>query len=192
MYVKLSDYAKRFGVTYRTAWNRYHADKIPNCTIDETGHILIPMSNFNIGNNKRAIIYARVSSHEMKENLNRQMDRVREYTIKNGFNIINEISEIGSGMNDHRTKLIKLLNKINDWDVIVVENKDRLTRFGFHYIKTILNQFGKDIIIINETNNEKTDLINDLVSIIYSFSTRIYGLRKAKNKKEEILKIINN
>jgi predicted site-specific integrase-resolvase len=71
-----------------------------------------------------------------------------------------------------------------------VENKDRLTRFGFNYIETMLTLMGKKIIVVNKVDDDKTDLIQDLVSIIYSFSARIYGLRKKKNK-QEIIEFLN-
>ena len=86
------------------------------------------------------------------------------------------------------------LNKIfqrTDWDILLVENKDRLTRFGFNYIKTLLEQQGKKIITINDTDDSKEDLMKDLISVIYSFSTRMYGLRRKKTKKE-IIEFIEN
>lgn len=183
MYYKLSDYAKKFNVTYRTAWNRFKQGKIEGAFVDETDHILIPISKFENKNN--VIIYSRVSNSDIKDNLDRQSERLINYAISNGYTIIDNIKEIGSGLNDNRTKLIKLLKR-NDYDVLLVENKDRLTRFGFNYIETLLNNNNKQIIVVNTTNDDKTDLIQDLVSIIYSFSTRMYGLRKKKNKQEII------
>jgi predicted site-specific integrase-resolvase len=126
----------------------------------------------------------------MSENLDRQLERIKNYSITNGYNIVYEYKEIASGMNDHRTKLCKLLKK-DDYDIIVVENKDRLTRFGFNYIDVLLKTRGKEILVINDTiNDEKKDLINDLISIMYSFSARIYGLRKGREKGLELKKII--
>lgn len=188
MYYKLSDYAKKFNVTYRTAWNRYHAGKIDNCFIDKTGHVCINVPELTT-NNKSAI-YARVSNSDRKDNLDRQSERLTNYAISNGFDIIHNIKEIGSGLNDNRTKLIKLL-KQPDWDVLIVENKDRLTRFGFNYLETLLNIAGKKIIVVNKTDDDKTDLVQDMISIIYSFSARMYGLRKRKNK-EEIIKFLES
>lgn len=188
MYYKLSDYAKKFNVTYRTAWNRYKAGKINNCFIDKTGHVCINVPE--IVTSKRAAIYSRVSNSDRKDNLERQAERNFNYAISNGFNIQYNIKEIGSGLNDQRPKLIKLLQQ-NDWDVLIVENKDRLTRFGFNYLETLLLNNNKRIIVINHVDDDKTDLIQDLVSIIYSFSARMYGLRKKKNK-EEIIKFLEN
>jgi predicted site-specific integrase-resolvase len=186
MYYKLSDYAKKFNVTYRTAWNRYKAGKIDNCFIDKTGHVCIKVPEFD--NGKKAAIYSRVSNSDRKDNLDRQSERMVNYCINNGYDIIYNIKEIGSGLNDHRPKLIKLLQQ-NDWDALIVENKDRLTRFGFNYIEKLLTLNNKKILVVNRVDDDKTDLMQDLISIIYSFSARMYGLRKKKNK-EEIIKFL--
>jgi len=72
----------------------------------------------------------------------------------------------------------------------VVEHKDRLTRFGFNYIETLLNKEGRKIEVVNLAEDEKSDLMQDLVSIIYSFTTKMYGLRRSKRKTEEIVKLL--
>jgi len=188
MYYKLSDYSKKFNVTYRTAWNRYKAGKIDNCFIDKTGHICIKVPELD--NGKKAAIYSRVSNSDRKDNLERQAERMVNYGINNGYEIVYNIKEIGSGLNDRRPKLIKLLQQ-NDWDLLIVENKDRLTRFGFNYLEKLLILNNKRILVVNRVDDDKTDLMQDLVSIIYSFSARMYGLRKKKNK-EDIVKFLEN
>jgi predicted site-specific integrase-resolvase len=187
MYEKLSDYAKRYGVTYRTAWNRYKKGKIKDAFEDNTGHIIIPIKEEKeISNN--VALYARVSSNDRKNSLDDQLKRLKNYSISNGYNITHSIKEIASGMNDNRNKLSKLLIEDN-WDILIVENKDRLTRFGFNYIDILLKKLNKKIIVVNKTDDDKTDLMSDLISIIYSFSARMYGLRKRK-KKSEIIQFI--
>jgi putative resolvase len=124
----------------------------------------------------------------MKENLIRQQNRLEEFVASNNYVLYKSVKEIGSGMNDNRVKLKSLLLD-NNWNTLIVENKDRLTRFGFNYIKLFLENNGKKIIVINESNEDKNDLMNDLISIIYSFSARMYGLRRRKNK-ENIIKFL--
>lgn len=192
MYYKLSTYAKKYSICYRTAWNHFKLGKIDGAFLDKNGHVLIPIESFKENSTKRVALYARVSNNDAKDNLDRQLERIRNYSISNGYNIVYEYKEIASGLNDKRTKLTKLLKK-DDYDLIVIENKDRLTRFGFNYIKTLLLTKNKDIVIINDTtNDEKTDLISDLVSIIYSFSARIYGLRKGRETGKELKKVLLN
>ena len=186
MYYKLSDYAKKFNVTYRTAWNRFKKNLIDGAFKDELGNILIPIKGLDTNKYTKVALYARVSSNDAKDNLDIQMNRLRDFATSNGFIIVYEAKEIASGMNDSRPKLGKLLSYEN-WDVLIVENKDRLTRFGFNYIETLLNTKNKEILVVNKTeDNEKKDLIEDLVSIIYSFSARIYGLRKGRTVSNEI------
>lgn len=185
-YKKLSTYARENDITYRTAWNRFKAGKLKGAFIDETNHVKIPVFPENKSNNVvNVALYARVSNNDRKDSLNDQLIRIQNYAISNGYNVKYSIKEIASGMNDNRNKLIDLLIK-NDWDVLIVENKDRLTRFGFNYIETLLKKMGKSIIVINKTNEDKEDLMKDLISIIYSFSARMYGLRRKKNKQEII------
>lgn len=185
-YKKLSEYAKERSVTYRTAWNHYKSGKIPGAFADDLGNILIPIFKSDKDNKDiKVSIYARVSSNDRKNSLDEQLNRLTNYSINNGYKIIHSIKEIGSGMNDSRKKLEKLLLK-DDWDVLIIENKDRLTRFGFNYIELLLNKMGKEIIVVNESDNDKEDLMKDLISIIYSFSARMYGLRRRKNKQEII------
>jgi len=128
-------------------------------------------------------IYARVSSHENRDNLERQAERLKEYAIKH------IVKEIGSGVNDARPKLIGLLNK-QDYSILLVEHKDRLTRFGFNYVRLLCEKQGKLIEVVNGAEDEKEDLIHDFVAVIYSFSARLYGLRRAKRKTERIIKEI--
>ena len=189
IYKKLSEYAKENSVTYKTAWNRFNAGKIKNAFLDETNHVKIPLFP-EVNNQTNAILYARVSNNDRKKELDYQLERMRNFAANNGYIVIDEIKEIASGMNDNRPKLNKLLIR-NDWDIIIVENKDRLTRFGFNYISLFLNLKGKKIIVINQVDVDKQDLLNDMISIFYSFSARMYGLRKKKNK-EEIIKFIES
>ena len=173
MFYKLRDYAKKFNVCYRTAWNRFHKGLIDGAFQDKMGNILIPIKELDSNKYINAVLYARVSNNSAKENLDRQMERLIDFSMKNGFKIKYEIKEIASGMNDSRNKLCHILVK-NDWNVIIVENKDRLTRFGFNYIQLLLKSKGQEILVINQTNkDEKQDLISDLVSIVYSFTARM-------------------
>ena len=94
-------------------------------------------------------------------------------------------------MNDSRSKLQKLLEQ-NDFDIILVEHKDRLTRFGFNYIKTLLNKDDKHIIVVNPAKNDNENLMEDLISIIYSFSARMYGKRRAKTKSDKVIQELKN
>lgn len=184
--MKLSEWSKKEGITYKTAWNWFKAGKLPIESYQtKTGTIIVKEKNKKEKNRiKECIIYSRVSSRDKKDDLERQMERCTNFAISNGFKIVNSYKEIASGMNDSRTQLIKLLN--TNVPYIIIENKDRLTRFGFNYIKTLFERLNIKIIVINQSDNDKQDLMKDLISIITSFCGRIYGLRRAHKITTEI------
>ena len=186
--MKLSQYAKMKGVCYRTAWNWWHKGII-ECEQDATtGSIFMKTdAKYNMQKEKVAL-YARVSTYEKKKDLESQLDRLRQFAIANGYIVSKEAKEVASGMNDSREKLNKILLDVS-YATIIVENKDRLTRFGFNYIKNLLEMQGRKLIVINESEeNKEKDLMQDLVSVITSFCCRLYGLRRGQNKANKIKK----
>lgn len=108
---------------------------------------------------------------------------MNNYCSAKGWTVNEIVKECASGLNDSRPKLLKILND-NRVTRIVVEHKDRLTRFGFEYIKTL---FHGDIVVINEAVTDEEDLMQDFISIITSFCARIYGKRRSKRNTEKIL-----
>lgn len=145
--------------------------------------------------NKIDLIYARVSTNEQKNrgDLDRQINYIiREIIAKNPKNL-KVFSEVGSGLNDNRTELKKLLDMVmnDEIDRIFILYKDRLTRFGFNYLEQICNKFGTKIIVISEEIQEKSiqeELAEDIISIIHSFSSKLYGMRnKIKEKIDKEL-----
>ena len=187
--MKLSVYAQKLGLTYKTAWRLYKDEKLDAYQLP-TGTIIVREEIINKLPDK-VCIYARVSSSENKDNLKRQGERLKQYAIARGYRIYKIIEEVGSGVNDNRKKLSQLL-KDKNYNKIIVEHKDRLTRFGFNYIQILFNQLGKEIEVVNETKNDKEDLMQDFISIITSFCARLYGLRRSKRKTEKIIKELKN
>ena len=189
---KLRDYAKENNVTYQTAYNHFKAGLISGAYQLETGTIVIPdYHNYNDIKQDYVVTYARVSSSKNKDNLKTQSKRLIDFCNARGWQTNENITEIGSGVNDNRQKLSKIL-KQEKATKIVIEHKDRLTRFGFEYIKELCNKFNCEIIIVNNTEGEKEDLMQDFVSIITSFCAKIYGQRRSTRKTEQIIKELNN
>ena len=187
MKYKISQYAKIHGVTNRTVWYWIYANKV-KFERDLTNHIwIIEEEPYK---SKTAVVYARVSSSENKSNLDIQAERVKNWAILNGYSIHNVIKEVGSGLNDQRSKLEKIL-KDPSIDYIIVEHKDRLTRFGFNYIQNLLKTYNREIIVINNAEDDKQDLIQDFISVITSFCARIYGQRRSKRNTEKLLNDLN-
>lgn len=184
--MKLSTYAKKLGLNYKTVW-RYYKNNLIQGYQTPTGTIIVN-DNQPITENK-TVIYCRVSSAENKSNLESQKERLLSFCAARGWIVDKVIMEIGSGVNDSRQKWIHLLED-KSITRIVVEHKDRFSRFGFNAYKTILSVYGRDLVVVNESENGKEDIIEDLVSIITSFCARIYGLRRSKRKTERIVKEI--
>ena len=186
MRYKISEYAKIHSVTQRTVWNWI---KNGDVAIDRNsnGRVRVVIDE---NKEKKVAIYARVSSSENKENLERQKDRLLNFCNAKGYSVSKVVSEVGSGLNDQRPKLESLLID-NSIDVIVVEHKDRLARFGLNYIEKLLSLNGRKIEIVNNIESEKDDLMQDFVSIITSFTARLYGLRRSKRETEILIKQLN-
>lgn len=102
--------------------------------------------------------------------------------------MVKEVKKIASGLNDKRPKFLKLIS-FNDWDILIVEHKYRLTRFGFNYFNSMLNKNNQKIEVTNEyiDKSKNEEFIEDLISIITSFCGRFHGV----NRKVKINKIIN-
>ena len=184
MKYKISEYAKLNHVQYRTVWNWINKGKV-KIERTKTGRVLIVVDE--PVKDQTVAVYARVSSSENKDNLERQAQRLIDYANAKGYKVEKVVKEIGSGLNDNRPKLQSLLadKSIN---LILVEHKDRLTRFGFNYIQTLLANSNRTVEVVNNLENPKEDLIADFTSVITSFCARIYGQRRSKRKTEKLIK----
>lgn len=187
MKYKISEYAKLNHVTYRTVWNWIKDGKL-DVERTSTGRIQIVIDD---AKEQVVAIYARVSSSENKDNLDRQAQRLIDYCNAKGYRVQKIVKEVGSGLNDKRKKLQSILmdRSIN---LIVVEHKDRFCRFGMNYIETLLEMDGRKIEVVNSSLSERDDLMSDFVSIITSFCSRLYGLRRSKRNTEKLIEALNN
>lgn len=148
------------------------------------------MDNRRWSRNKKdpkVVVYTRVSSSENRSNLETQASRLVSYCNAKGYKVSKVVKEIGSGLNDSRPKLEGILLD-RTVDIIVVEHKDRLARFGLNYIQKLLELDNRRIEIVNDLESEKEDLVQDFISIITSFCARIYGIRRSKRATEKLIK----
>jgi putative resolvase len=134
-------------------------------------------------------VYARVSSAENRQNLESQAERVAAFCAAKGWRVAKMVKECGSGVNDQRPQFLALLSDTSI-SHIVVEHKDRCSRFGLAYIQTLLKTQGRELVIVNETEEEPVDLMQDFVAIITSFCARLYGSRRGSRKKVELLAVL--
>ena len=139
----------------------------------------------NTKNNRKIIGYCRVSSNKQKDDLERQIENVKQYMYGKGYSF-EIISDIGSGINYNKKGLNKLIKEIteNKIEKIVILYKDRLLRFGFEIIENLCKEKGTIIEIIDKTEkSEEQELVEDLVQIITVFSCKLNGKRANKAKK---------
>ena len=185
--MKLSQYAKKVGVTYRTAFRWWQNGDIKGYQLPSGTIVVTEGEERQESRTGQVVIYARVSSHEHRAHLERQAERLEDYCAAKGYQVSRVVKEIGSGVNDNRAKFLALLED-QRIHTIVVEHKDRATRFGFRYLDTLLKGQGRTLEVVNLEENNREDLLTDLVSIIYSLAARLYGQRRAKRKTEAIVK----
>ena len=186
--MKLSTYAKTIGVGYQTARNMFRRGEIEGYQLP-TGTIIITELDDRVKQGDSVALYGRVSSRDQTADLDRQMDRLRSYAAHNGYKVSKEVKEIASGLNDKRPKFLSLLSDKNI-GLILVEHKDRATRFGFNYISALLESSGRKIEVINDSDT-KNELVDDFISIVTSMCARIYGSRKAKRKTDAIRAVLD-
>jgi len=178
--MKLSEYAKQVGVTYKTVYHWWKAGQLDAYQLP-TGTIIVREAKPSATG---VALYARVTSADQNADVTRQLHRLREYAAARGYQVVSEVTEIASGLNDERPKLTKLLTDAKV-GVIVVEHRDRLTRCGYGYIATLLEHQGRRVetIFATETGN---DLVDDFVAVITSMAARLYGRRHAKRRAAQI------
>lgn len=141
--------------------------------------------------NEDVAVYCRVSSHDQKQkgDLERQKARVMQYCVDKGYRIVEVFDETGSGMNDNRAKLHKLINLAIRGKIkkVIVEHSDRLTRFNYKLVEVLFNSHGVKVECIEEVLGKtfEDELVKDMLTLMASFSAKIYGKRSHQNRKKK-------
>jgi len=134
--------------------------------------------------NRKTVIYARCSTIGQKDNLERQIERLKSFASAKGLTINHVYSEIASALNYNRKEYRKLYKDIisNNIETIIIEYKDRLLRIGFTDFEELCKLFNVNLIVIDETNDKSKhqEIVEDMVAIIHHFSSKIYSTRKRK------------
>ncbi len=186
--MKLSVWARENGVSYRAALNWFHAGTLPVPAQQlPSGTILVNPPVVETG---VVVAYCRVSSHHQKADLERQAGRVLTACSQRVVRIDRTVTEIGSGLNGRRTKLLKLLAdpKVS---TIVVEHRDRLARFGVEYLEAALAAHGRTVIVLDDAELPD-DLSRDLTEVLTSMCARLYGCRSASRRAAAAVVAIEN
>ena len=194
-YLTPSEVAEIFGMSRSGVIKWIREGKIK--AIEINGRWRIPYSEVERllsggGRLKQIAIYARVSSNTQKDNLERQLNALREWVKKNYGDVsVVEIKDVGSGLKEDRRGLKKLIElaRRKQIDAVVIAYKDRLTRFGFNYLVELFKAYGVDVVVAfqEEPKDYMQELMEDFVEIVKSFASRIYG-----HKYEKVVKCVED
>ena len=201
---KPKDFAELLGVSVKTLqrWDRdgiLKANRTPTNRRYYTYDQYLQFKGIQTENDIRdTVIYARVSTRNQKDDLQNQVEFLKQFCNAKGMIVNQCIEDFGSGLNYNRKKWNKLLDEVmeNKIKTIVISNKDRFVRFGYDWFEKFCEKFNTKIIIVNnETLSPNEELVQDIISILHVFSCRLYGLSKYKNQikeDEEIAKELQN
>ena len=201
---KPKDFAELLGVSVKTLqrWDRdgiLKAKRTPTDRRYYTYDQYLQFKGIQSENDIRdTVIYARVSTRNQKDDLQNQVEFLKQFCNAKGIIVNQCVEDFGSGLNYNRKKWNKLLDEVmeNKIKTIVISNKDRFIRFGYDWFEKFCEKFNTKIIIVNnETLSPNEELVQDIISILHVFSCRLYGLRKYKNQikeDEEIAKELQN
>jgi putative resolvase len=178
--VKLAEWARVSGVHPQTAYRWFREDRMPvPARRLDSGTIWVdsPQAADAAG---RVVVYARVSSHDQRADLDRQVARLADWATANGHAVAEVVREVGSGLNGERPKLRRVLSDPSA-TVVVVEHRDRLARFGGDHLEAALAAQGRRIVVADE-GETADDLVRDMIEVLTSMCARLYGRRGARNR----------
>ena len=191
---KPKDFAELLGVSVKTLqrWDRegiLKANRTPTDRRYYTYDQYLQFKGMQTENDIRdVVIYARVSTRNQKDDLQNQVEFLKQFCNAKGIIVNQCIEDFGSGLNYNRKKWNKLLEEVmeNRIKTIVISSKDRFIRFGYDWFEKFCEKFHTKIIIVNnEALSPNEELLQDIISILHVFSCRLYGLRKYKNQIKE-------
>ncbi len=186
--MKLKDWAALMGIHYQTAWKWWNEGNLPIPAFQTpTGAVFVTLDD-QASPAGGVALYARVSSSDQKTDLDAQIGRLAAYAAAQRLVVVRTAAEVGSGLNGHRPKLMKLLAD-PAVSAIVVEHRDRMMRFGAEYVESALAATGRQLLVV-EPDEVKDDLVQDMIEVLTSFCARLYGRRSARNKARKAVDAI--
>jgi putative resolvase len=180
--MKLAEWARANGVHPQTAYRWFRQGTIPvPARRLPSGTILVDTPGNPPGG--RTVLYSRVSAHDQRADLDRQVARLTAWATGQGVAVAEVVTEVGSGVNGGRPRLERLLADPTV-AVIVVEHRHRLARFGVEHLEAALSAHGRRLIVVDpgQTGETGDELVRDMVDALTSFCSRLYGRREARNR----------
>lgn len=191
--MRAREWAEKEGLNIQTVWKWCRNGTMPpGCLVEQTdtGAWLIHDPKYENPRKAEAagktVCYARVSSSDQKEDLQRQADRLKAFAMAMGENHVEVVMETGSGMNENRKKLNQILSDPSV-STIIVEHRDRLARMNAELIESALKAQGRRIIVVDDSELND-DLVMDMTEVLTSFCARLYGKRSAKHRAQRAVK----
>jgi putative resolvase len=182
--VNLSEWAERVGVSKFTAYRWFREGTLPVPATRAGRLILVDVDGLRDGAG-RTVVYARVSSHDQRADLDRQVARTSQWATAQALSVDEVVVEVGSGMNGKRRKLARLLADATA-TTVVVEHRDRLAPFGVEHLEAALSAQGRRVVVVDPDELDD-DLVRDMTEVLTSFCARLYGRRGARNRAEKAL-----
>jgi putative resolvase len=179
--VKLAAWARANGVHPQTAyrWFRQGTMPVPARRLP-SGTILVEVPSSGAVPDPRAVLYARVSAHDQRAGLDRQVARLSAWAAGQGVGVAEVVCEVGSGVGGRRPKLRRLLADPTV-TMIVVEHRDRLARYGVEYLEAALSAQARRLLVV-DPGEASDDLVRDMIAVLTGFCARLYGRRGARNR----------
>jgi putative resolvase len=178
--VNLTDWARSEGVHPQTAYRWFREGTLPVPAVRVNQRTVL----VNPGGGDALVggvgLYARVSSHDQRADLDRQVARLGQWAAAAGMAVVRVEAEVGSGMNGARRKVRRLLAdpKVA---TVVVEHRDRLGRMNTELVEAALSAHGRRLVVL-DSGEVTDDLVRDMVEVLTSFCARLYGRRSARNR----------
>ena len=180
--VNLTEWARLQGVHPQTAYRWYRDGVLPVPVVRINSRSILVAPDAVLAANKTGGVglYARVSSHDQKADLDRQVARLSAWAAQAGLEVVRVEAEVGSGMNGSRTKVRRLLADPQVMTV-VVEHRDRLGRMNTEMVEAALAAHERRLVVVDDAE-VTDDLVRDMVEVLTSFCARLYGQRSARNR----------
>jgi len=187
--VKLAERARVNRVHPQTAYRWFREDRMP-VPARRLASGMIWVDVVPRGDGGRAVVYARVSSHDQRAGLDRQVARLTEWVTAQGIVVADVVCEVGSGMNGRRPRLRRILSDPSV-TVIVVEHHDRLARFGTEQLDALVAAAGRRILVADR-GETSDDLVRYMIEVLTSMCARLYGRRGARNRAMRAVAAVKN
>ena len=185
--VNLTDWARAQGVHPQTAYRWFRLGTLPVPAVRVNSRSVLVSPDAVLAKSTGGLgLYARVSSHDQKADLERQVSRLAEWAANAGQRVVRVEAEVGSGMNGTRAKVGRLLADPLV-TTVVVEHRDRLGRMNTEMVEAALSAHGRRLVVIDDAEMDD-DLVRDMTEVLTRFCARLYGRRSARHRAEKALR----